>query len=153
MAWFIKQGGSAGTTDFRRVNTLAGEHFITMQRGLGGLREGIFPRTRVEVPFICSAAIHYFCYCCLVAKSCLSLCNPMDCNPPGSFNHGIPQARIVEWVAIYFSRGSSRPRDWTCIPELAGRFFITWATREPQNSHICLNLQFTITEYLTLLSI
>ena len=44
-------------------------------------------------------------------QSCLILCNPMDCSPPGSSVHAILQARIPEWVAIHFSRGSSRPRD------------------------------------------
>ena len=44
---------------------------------------------------------------CLVAKSCLSLCDPMDCSPPGSSNHGISQARILEWVAVSFSTGFS----------------------------------------------
>ena len=44
--------------------------------------------------------------CCLVAKLCLTLCNPMDCSPPGSSVHGISQARILEWVSIPFSRGS-----------------------------------------------
>ena len=43
----------------------------------------------------------------LVIQSCLTLCDPMDCSPPGSSVHGIPQARILEWVAISFSRGSS----------------------------------------------
>src|SRR5574341_1868764 len=43
----------------------------------------------------------------LVAKSCLSLCNPVDCSPPGSSVHAILQARILEWVAMPFSRGSS----------------------------------------------
>ena len=43
----------------------------------------------------------------LVAQLCLTLCNPMDCSPPGSSVHGILQVRIVEWVAIPFSRGSS----------------------------------------------
>ena len=46
-----------------------------------------------------------------VAQSCLTLCDPMDCSPPGFSVHGILQARILEWVAISFSRGSSRPRD------------------------------------------
>ena len=50
---------------------------------------------------------------CLVAKSCLTLCNPMDCSPPGSSAHGISQARILEGVAISFSRGSSPSRDRT----------------------------------------
>ena len=46
-----------------------------------------------------------------VAQSCLTLCDPMDCSPPGSSVHGILQARILEWVAISFSRGSSQPTD------------------------------------------
>ena len=46
-------------------------------------------------------------------KSCLTLCNPVDCSPPGSSIHGIFQARVLEWVAIAFSRGSSWLRDWT----------------------------------------
>ena len=47
----------------------------------------------------------------LVAQSCLTLCYPMGCSPPGSCVHGILQARILEWVSIAFSKGSSRPRD------------------------------------------
>ena len=50
----------------------------------------------------------------LVAQSCLTLCNPMNCGPPGSSVHGILQARL-EWVAILFSRGSSQPRDLTWV--------------------------------------
>ena len=46
------------------------------------------------------------------AQSCLTLCNPMDCSPPGSSVHGIAQARILEWIAISSSRGSSQPRHW-----------------------------------------
>ena len=53
--------------------------------------------------------------CCLVPKSCLTLCNPMDCSPPGSSVHGILQARTLEWVAISFSKGSSQHRDQTQI--------------------------------------
>ena len=48
----------------------------------------------------------------LVTQSCLTLCDPMDCSPPGSSLPGIFQARILEWVAIPFSRGPSWPRDW-----------------------------------------
>ena len=50
-----------------------------------------------------------------VAQSCLTLCNPMDCSPPGSSARGIFQARILGWVAISSSRGSSQPRDGTRI--------------------------------------
>ena len=59
-----------------------------------------------------------------------TLSDSMDCSPPGSSVHGILQARILEWVAIPFSRGSSWPRDWTWVPCIAGRFFTIWATRE-----------------------
>ena len=51
--------------------------------------------------------------CCSVAKSCLPLCDPMSYSLPGSSFHGIFQARILEWIAISFSRGSSQPRDQT----------------------------------------
>ena len=65
-----------------------------------------------------------------VAQSCPTLCNPMDCSLPGSSVHGIFQARVLEWVAISFSRGSSRPRDWTQVSRIVGRHFTIWATRE-----------------------
>ena len=54
-------------------------------------------------------------YCCYCVQSCLTLCHPMDCSLPGSSVHGIFQARILEWVAISFSRGSSRPRNLISI--------------------------------------
>ena len=66
----------------------------------------------------------------LVAQSCLTLCDPMDCSLPGSSCHGILQARVLEWVAIPFSRGSSWPRDQIWVFHIAGRFIIIWATRE-----------------------
>ena len=56
--------------------------------------------------------------------------NPMDWSPPGSSVDGIFQARILEWVAICFSRGFSQPRDQTQVSCIVGRFFIGWATRE-----------------------
>ena len=59
----------------------------------------------------------------------------MDCSPPGSFVHGILQARILEWVAISFSRGSSWPRDRTQVSCTAGRFFTNWATISPSNEY------------------
>ena len=56
----------------------------------------------------------------------------MDCSLPGFSVHGIFQARILEWVAISFSRRSSRPRDWTWVYHIVGRCFTVWATREVQ---------------------
>ena len=65
-----------------------------------------------------------------VTQSCPTLCDPVVCSPPGSSVHGILQARILEWVAISFSRGSSQPRDRTQVSRIAGRRFNLWATRE-----------------------
>jgi len=59
-----------------------------------------------------------------------TLLDPMDCSPPGSFVHGISQARILEWVPIPFSRGSSQSRDRTWVSGTAGRFFTVWTTKE-----------------------
>ena len=69
----------------------------------------------------------------LILKLCSTLCDPMDYSPPGSSVHGILQARILDGVAISFSRGSSRPRNRTQVSYIAGRFFTNWAMREAQN--------------------
>ena len=61
-----------------------------------------------------------FCVHAKLLQSCPTLCDPMDCSPPGSSIHGILQARILEWVAIPFSRGSSPPRDQTHISYVNG---------------------------------
>ena len=68
-----------------------------------------------------------------VAQSCPTLCDQVDCSLPGSSVHGILSARILEWVAVSFSRGSSRPRDQTWVSRIAGRRFNLWVTREAQN--------------------
>ena len=65
----------------------------------------------------------------LVTQLCPTLCNPVDCRPPGSSVHGASQVRILEWVAISFSRASSWPRDQTQISCIAGRLFTTWANQ------------------------
>ena len=67
-----------------------------------------------------------------VAQLCLTLCYPMDCSLQGFSVHGIFQARVLEWVAIPFSRGSSWPRDWTWVSCIVGRRFTLWATMEAQ---------------------
>ena len=71
---------------------------------------------RVEI-FCC-------CYCCLVTQSCPALCDPMDCSLLGNS----VQARLLEWVAISFSRGSSKPRDRIQDSCIAGGFFTTRAS-------------------------
>ena len=69
-----------------------------------------------------------------VAQSYPTLCDPIDCSLPASFVCGIFQARVLEWVAISFSRRSSQPRDWTWVSCIAGRRFTIWATREARES-------------------
>ena len=65
-----------------------------------------------------------------VIQLCPTLWDTVDYSLPGSSIHGIFQARILEWVAISFSRGSSQPRDWTQVSHIIGRHFTVWATRE-----------------------
>ena len=60
---------------------------------------------------------------CLVTQSCLTLCDPLNCSLPGFSVHGILQTRIMEWVAMPSSRGSSHPRHRTQVSCIAGRFF------------------------------
>ena len=78
-----------------------------------------------------------------VAQSCLALWDPRGCSPPDSTVCGILQARILEWVAIHFSRQFSQARNWSGVSCIAGRFFTIWTTREvhiaidqPQNQKI-----------------
>ena len=67
------------------------------------LIENLCMRALPHVTGLCDSGV-------LVAQSCLTLCDPLDCSPPGSSVHGILQARILEWIAMPFSRESSRPR-------------------------------------------
>ena len=93
--------------------------------------------------------------CMLVTQSCLilqyhGLCNIMDWGWPGSSVHGIFQARILEWVAIPFSRGSSWPRDQTWISHIAGSLFTVWATWEDYLFHYCHPIESHCNPSLTL---
>ena len=89
-------------------------------------------------------------------SSFLTLCDPMDCSLLGSSVHGILQARILEWVAIPFSRGSSRPRDWTHLSNVScitGRFFTTGATcKAKQNKNPDQMIVKVLSENLWLVS-
>ena len=85
-------------------------------------------------PAIYRVSLGWFLICevmfeCLVTQSCLTLCNPMDCRSPDSSVHGISEARILAWVAISFSRGSSRPRDQNCVSCIVADGFFT--TEQP----------------------
>ena len=74
-------------------------------------------------------------------QSCPTFCGSVDCSPLGSSVHGILQARILEWVAIPFSRGSSGPRDRTWVSCIACRFFTARATKEALvHMHMCVHI-------------
>ena len=77
-----------------------------------------------------------------VTQSCPTLCNPMDRSPPGFSIHGIFQARILEWVAISFSGGSSWPRNQNHVSCPAGRLFTVGATRE--GHYVCRREGYTL---------
>ena len=83
----------------------------------------------IWVVFLCGNNMNFVCVCVslTVMSSC---CDPMDWGPPGSSFLGILLARILEWVAISFSRGSSQARDQTWVSHIAGRLFTVWATKE-----------------------
>ena len=79
-------------------------------------------------------------YCCLVSKLCAALLWPIVCSPPGSSTHGISQARILEWVAISFSRGTSQSRDQThvtCVSSTGRCVLNHWATYEALGIYTC----------------
>ena len=69
--------------------------------------------------------------CCSIAKPCPTLCDPVDCSLPGSSVHGIFQARVLEWIAISFSRGSSWPRDRTHVSCIGRWILCHWVPGKP----------------------
>ena len=80
-------------------------------------------------------------YCCLVTKLCLTLCDPMDGSPPGSSVHGISQARILEWVAISFTRGYSWPKGQIHIFSVSRWILHHRATRKAQCNEYCSTIK------------
>ena len=72
------------------------------------------------------------CVCvCVSTQLCLTLCDLMNCDLPGSSVHGISQARILKWVAISYSRGSSQPRDQTCVAYICMGTWVPIGTEPP----------------------
>ena len=85
--------------------------------------------------------LYYLCLHVHAHSTCPTLCDPIDCRPSGSSVHSISQARILEWAAIFFSRGSSWARDQThiCVFHIDGQILYHWATWE---ACIVLNIYF-----------
>ena len=96
----------------------------------------------------------------VLARLCPTLCDPIDCSPPGSSVHGILQARRLEWLAMPFSRGSSRPRDWTQVFPTNDKApcNLDWGVTPPLSSLsdsikiLCLLTQFMSEQRLPLIS-
>ena len=86
----------------------------------------------------------------LVAKLCPTFCDTMEYNSLDSSVHEILQARILEWVVIHFSRGSSWPRDWTQVSCIAGRFFTIQATRDQIMLIILLQHYWRVQTYINM---
>ena len=112
--------------DLREKNTGVDCHFFL---------QGIFPTQGSNSHLLLWQAdsllpSHLGSHVCICAKLSQTLCKPVDYSQKGSSLHGILQARILEWVAISLSRGSSQPRDQTWVFHVAGRHFTIWATRE-----------------------
>ena len=98
----------------------------------------------------CYSSLSSVCCCCLVTKSCLTCWDPVDSSLPGSSVHGISQARILGWVAISFSKGSSLPRDLIRVSCIGSRFFTTEPPgKQSHKSLLFLNTFF----FFTLISI
>ena len=99
--------------------------FVIFATTASGSRTEWTERSFLPSPCVMPSIPPLKCCCCsLVTKPCPTLCDPMDWSPPGSSVHGISQARILKWVAISSSRGSSRPRDRTCVSCTSSRFFL-----------------------------
>ena len=84
--------------------------------------------------------------------SVVSDCDPVNCSLPGSYAHGIFQARVLDWVAISFSRGSSGPRDQTRVSRIAGRRFTVWAPREVRGARGTILIQKRSQQWASLTS-
>ena len=119
LEWFAMPSsrGSSQPRDQTQISWIAGR-FFTMSTGFFSIERSLAKESENEV-----------------TQSCLTLCDPTDCSPPGSSIHGIFQARILEWVAISFSRGSSWPRDWTRVSHIVGRSVSSEPPGNPAFSH------------------
>ena len=95
-----------------------------LEKGKYLRREKIFWKDRHKILYVVTVGV-------LVAQSCPTLCESMDCSPLGSSVHGTFQARILEWVTMPSSRGSSQDRDQPCVSCIAGGFFTTEPLGKP----------------------
>ena len=102
--------------------------------------------------FLNSIPLWGHCFCCLVTRSCSTLCNPMDHSPPGSSVHGILRARTLEGVATLISRGSSWPGDQTCVSCIGRSVLYHWATREALCGYTTIHFYVYLLMYIWTIS-
>ena len=123
--------GSSNFLAFHRLNSLSHQPHISPWMDIA--RSRAMQVTLWDFPSsLCQKClISLFCY--LVAKLCLTLCNSLECSPPGSSVHGILQARILEWVATSFSRGSSWPKNGTRVSCIGRYILYHWAVNKIEN--------------------
>ena len=136
LPWGIREGGEASSvqqTSFLDIWIVSGRVFCDF----------LFLKNCVHLRFFFPSSSNYVfiletvcvcvcvCVCVLVTWLCQTLLDSIHYTSAGSSDHEISQLRILEWVAILFSKGSCRPRDWTWVSRIAGRFFTIWAVMEP----------------------
>ena len=127
---FLTQGLNRGVSHCRQIPYHLSHQVQSLQNKLWGqkLIKWNLPSSKEKVSLTLKSSVTQ--KKSETTQLCPTLCDPMGCSLPGSSVHGILQARILEWIAISSSRGSSWPRDWTWVSRTAGRLFTIWATRE-----------------------
>ena len=93
-------------------------------------------KSLIHIPELLQTSLVIVCVCVQSLQLCPTLCDPMDCSTQAPLSMGILQARILKWVAMSSSRGSSWPRDWTHVSCIAGGFFIAEPPGKPVISHL-----------------
>ena len=122
------------TSPYQNPNVWSLREYLVMQESRSLLLHGSFSLELTSSCFLWTGCALPCCYCCLVIKSYLTLCDTMNCSLPSSSVHGILQARMLEWIAISFFRESFRPRDQTCISCTDRQIPYHSATREAPKS-------------------
>ena len=118
--------GGRGRSDYRWGGDDVGMETGVIHFEEGTTSQGMQAATRCwKRQGACRSRVGYDLAKALGVQSYLMLCDPMNCSPPDSSVHGILQARMLDWVVIPLSKGSSLPRDWTRGSCTAGRFFTT----------------------------
>ena len=150
ISWFLRHSFPKSFIDYENTGSSPASFSINDLRKVVWTKVYIL-QGKLLLKYMCVCVCVCVCvcsvWCVLVAQSCLSVCDPMDCSLPGYSVHGILQARILEWVVIPFSRVSSQPRNQTRVSCIIGGFSTIWATREAPRLLTALGCQLN-THYI-----